>query len=151
VAAGIAAALIAIHGAGVVHRDLKPANILLPAGGVVVIDFGIARPLDATMSVSGAHVGHGTPSFMAPEQFTGDPVTPATDVFAWGSVVTFAATGRPPFRASTIIGLRDQVVAGAPDLEGLEPAILRLVAQALRKDPAERPSPEELRRQLQPW
>jgi Protein kinase domain len=150
VAAGIAAALTAIHGAGVVHRDLKPANILLPPGGVVVVDFGIARQLDATASLSGAHDWRGTPSFMAPEQFTSDLVTPATDVFAWGGVVTFAGIGRPPFRASSVAELRDRIVGGAPELHGLDPAIRPLVEQALRKDPTKRPSASDLLRQLQP-
>jgi serine/threonine protein kinase len=100
-ALGVAAALNGIHAAGIVHRDLKPSNVLLSRVGPKVIDFGIARALDPTSldptsldTSAGGVVG--TPAYMAPEQAQG-LVSPASDVFAWGGVVAFAASGRPPF------------------------------------------------------
>ena len=94
--AGIAEALQAIHSAGVVHRDLKPSNVLLAPDGPRVIDFGIARALEATsLTRSGMMVG--SPQFMAPEQILDKPVTPAIDVFALGSLAAYAVLGRPPF------------------------------------------------------
>ena len=94
VAVGVATALAAIHGAGVIHRDLKPRNVLFALGTPKVIDFGIARPLEPTSFHTRAEEVVGTLAYMAPERL--DPetdrlLTPAADVFAWGAVVTYAA------------------------------------------------------------
>ena len=97
---GTATALAAIHQAGIVHRDFKPGNVLLGPDGPRVIDFGIARNLDATASVSGSIVG--TPSFMAPEQFSTRAVTAAADVFAWAATIAYAANGSPPYGQDSI-------------------------------------------------
>src|SRR5262245_131171 len=86
-AVSVAAALTAIHGAGLVHRDLKPSNVILSALGPRVIDFGIARATDAHGVLSHDIQGIGTPAFMAPEQAKGQPVTAAADIFAWGGLV----------------------------------------------------------------
>ncbi|MFD7845617.1 serine/threonine-protein kinase, partial [Nocardia sp. NPDC059764] len=94
--AGIAEALQAIHSAGVVHRDLKPGNVLIAADGPHVIDFGIARATDAS-PLTGTGLRIGSPGFMAPEQALGLPATPATDVFALGALITYAASGTSPF------------------------------------------------------
>ncbi|MEO3827282.1 protein kinase [Actinomadura sp. B10D3] len=143
VAVGIATALTAIHDAGVVHRDLKPANVLLSTFGPRVIDFGIARSLDGTrLTATGGIVG--TPAFMAPEQLDGRGATPASDVFAWGATVAFAAKGGPCFGGNSIPAIIHQIVSGEPDLSGLDGTLLGAVQAALAKDPARRPSAQSL-------
>ena len=115
VALGVAAALSAVHAAGVVHRDLKPANVLLSLSGPRVIDFGIARALDVARRHTQAGMLVGTPGWMAPEQFRGGTVGPAADVFSWGSLVAYAATGHNPWShaQSGPVAVADR--AGAPD------------------------------------
>jgi WD40 repeat protein len=140
-AVGVAVALRAIHQQGVVHRDLKPSNILLSTIGPRVIDFGIARldGADTPLTRTGSVVG--TPAYMAPEQLRGDPVTAAVDVFAWAGVVTFAATGRAPFAGDLPL---HAIVHDPPDLGDLAGPLRELVAAALAKDPAARPSTSDL-------
>ncbi|GGT49248.1 protein kinase domain-containing protein [Actinomadura citrea] len=143
VAVGIATALTAIHDAGVVHRDLKPANVLLSTFGPRVIDFGIARSLDGTrLTATGGIVG--TPAFMAPEQLDGRGATPASDVFAWGATVAFAARGGPCFGGNSLPAVIHQIISGEPDLGGLDGMLLKAVRAALAKDPARRPSAQSL-------
>ncbi|RKE18941.1 protein kinase domain-containing protein [Streptomyces sp. TLI_171] len=146
---GLAQALAAIHGAGLVHRDLKPSNVLLAADGPRVIDFGIARALDGDrMTSTGVVVG--SPGFMCPEQAAGRRIGPAGDVFSLGSVLVFAATGRGPFDhvedggAPSAASLLYRVVHDEPDLTGLPEQLRPAVAACLAKDPAERPAPAEL-------
>jgi serine/threonine protein kinase len=98
--AGLVEALQAIHACGVVHRDLKPANVLLATDGPRVIDFGIARAVDGT-SLTAAGVVFGTPGYMSPEQAEGRGASPASDVFALGCVVAYAAAGMGPFGTGT--------------------------------------------------
>ncbi|MBO2458861.1 serine/threonine-protein kinase, partial [Actinomadura violacea] len=139
-AAGVATALTAVHGAGVVHRDLKPANILLSPFGPRVIDFGIAREAAGGGPLTETGETMGTPSYLAPEGLLGLPVTPAADVFAWGCVVAFAGLGRPPFDGATVGETLYRTVHEPPRLEGLEPRLRELVGRALAKDPAARPT-----------
>ncbi|MFC9970063.1 serine/threonine-protein kinase [Spirillospora sp. NPDC127200] len=143
-AVGIATALNAIHGAGIVHRDLKPANVLLSPTGPRVIDFGIARALDAVDGPTRTGQFVGTPAYIAPELMTGGAISPAADVFAWGCVVAFAGTGRAPFTGRTVPEVLYRVAHEEPDLTGLDPALRDLVASALDKDPARRPSAQGL-------
>ncbi|MFC7327354.1 protein kinase domain-containing protein [Marinactinospora rubrisoli] len=138
--AGLAEALHAFHRAGLVHRDLKPANILLDRGGPRVIDFGLARPVDATAATLPAAL-EGTASFMAPEQAAGGAPTPAGDVFALGAVVAYAATGRPPFGADTVPAVLHRVITQPPDLAGVPPELHGLLAACLDKEPDRRPAP----------
>lgn len=141
-ATGVATALAAIHRAGVVHRDLKPDNILLGPDGPRVIDFGIARTEDMSLTATGHLMG--TPGYMGPEVLTGHRASDAADVFAWGAVVLFAATGRDPFHGENIGQIVVQVTEHHPDLAPLPPALRELVGRALSKTPAERPSSTEL-------
>ncbi|MFJ8623157.1 serine/threonine-protein kinase [Kitasatospora sp. NPDC093550] len=136
--AGLAEALEAIHAADLVHRDLKPSNVLLAPDGPRVVDFGISVAAEATaLTRTGMIVG--TPGFMAPEQLTGAPVTPATDVFALGAVLHYAATGTGPFGTGSVQALNFRIAYEEPDLSGL-PAGLEIIARCLAKDPAQRPS-----------
>ncbi|WP_030372965.1 serine/threonine-protein kinase [Streptomyces rimosus] len=148
-AGGLAGALRSIHAAGIVHRDLKPSNILLTIDGPKVIDFGIARALEAVTVGGGltrTNQAVGSPGFMSPEQVRGRPVTPATDVFCLGSVLMFAATGRLPFGGSDsgVHALMYRIAQEDPDLTGLPYGLHSLVAACLAKDPAQRPTPDQL-------
>ncbi|MEO3872048.1 serine/threonine-protein kinase [Nonomuraea sp. B12E4] len=145
-AVGVAVALAAIHQAGIVHRDLKPGNVLLSPFGPRVIDFGISRALDTEQATRSGQM-LGTPGYMAPELFSGQ-VEPAADIFAWGCVVAAAtsatAPGRSPFAADNMMRAFHRVMQEEPDLDGVEPALRHLVRAALARDPAARPTAEEL-------
>ncbi|MEU4683231.1 serine/threonine-protein kinase [Streptomyces xinghaiensis] len=144
----LARALGAIHRAGLVHRDLKPSNILLTVDGPRVIDFGIARAVDAspdsTITRTGSVVG--TPEFMSPEQARGERVTTASDVFALGSVLAYAATGRSPFQGEGrgAHALMFRIAYEEPELTGVPEAIRELVQHCLAKDPEERPTVSDI-------
>jgi serine/threonine protein kinase len=143
-AVGVATALAAIHGAGIVHRDLKPANVLLSSTGPRVIDFGIARALDAPDGPTRTGQFVGTPSYIAPEVLHGGPVEQASDVFAWGCVIAYAGTGRPPFQGASVADTFRRIGAEEPVLDGLDPRLRAIVATALAKDPRRRPTAERL-------
>ncbi|MEU4161855.1 serine/threonine-protein kinase [Actinoplanes sp. NPDC026670] len=147
VAVGVAAALAAIHGAGVVHRDLKPRNVLFALGTPKVIDFGIARPLDPTSFHTRADQVVGTLAYMAPERLDAETdrlPTPAVDVFAWGAVVTFAGTGRTPFGGDSPAVTAARILTQPPRVGDLPPYLAELVAAALEKEPENRPTAPEL-------
>ena len=135
---GVAEGLTAVHAAGLVHRDLKPANVLLAADGPRVIDFGIAHAVDAT-SLTGSGAVLGTPAFMTPEQVAGKPVSSATDVFALGHLVAFAATGHSVFGDGHFSSLIYRIMQEEPDLSGCPDSLRDFVGQCLAKDPAQRP------------
>ena len=137
--AGLVEALQAIHACGVVHRDLKPANVLLATDGPRVIDFGIARATDGT-SLTAAGVVFGTPGYMSPEQAEGRGAGPASDVFALGCVVAYAAAGMGPFGTGTAAAILYRVVHAEPVLDGVPPRLRQVIAACLAKDPAARPS-----------
>ncbi|MEU7863160.1 serine/threonine-protein kinase [Nonomuraea sp. NPDC049141] len=141
-AVGIATALGAIHGAGVVHRDLKPSNVLLSPLGPRVIDFGIAQLVDADSLASQAILG--TPAFMAPEQVRGEPLGPAADVYAWGGVIAFAGTGRLPFGGGAPAEVLYRIVNEGPRLDGLDEGLRDVVERAMAKEPRLRPTAQQL-------
>jgi predicted Ser/Thr protein kinase len=140
-AVGTATALTAIHGAGVVHRDFKPANVLLGPDGPRVVDFGIARLIDAGTVTSGLI---GTPSFMAPEQLAGERPGSPVDIFAWAVTMVFAATGRPAFGSGAMPAVMWRIVSDEPDLGGVPPSLLPVIRQCLDKDPSRRPVARDL-------
>ncbi|MFD9728579.1 protein kinase [Streptomyces sp. NPDC059072] len=138
-----AAGLAQVHALDMVHRDLKPSNIMLTVEGLTLIDFGVARAAEQSrLTVTGMVVG--TPAYMAPEQATGSGGSSgATDVFALGSVLAYAASGRPPFGDESGHGVLYRIVHEEPDLHPLreaEPELADLVANCLAKDPADRPT-----------
>jgi serine/threonine protein kinase len=143
-AVGVAVALTAIHAAGIVHRDLKPSNVLLSAFGPKVIDFGIARALDGTGSLTMTGMVMGSPGWMAPEQLVGQPVTPAADVFLWGVLVAYAGTGRHPFGSGSMDAIAYRVVHHRPNLSGIDGRLGELVAAALFQEPNRRPAARTL-------
>ncbi|MEV4257201.1 serine/threonine-protein kinase, partial [Spirillospora sp. NPDC049652] len=147
--AGIAEALAAVHAAGVIHRDLKPSNVLLAADGPRVIDFGISRATDSTpLTRTGMRIG--SPQFMAPEQALGQDPTPALDVFALGSVMHFAATGRTPFGDGPDTAVLFRIAHEEPNLDGCPDDLRPLLEKCLAKDPAERPTPRQVLAALEP-
>ncbi|WP_165974842.1 protein kinase domain-containing protein [Nonomuraea deserti] len=141
-ATAIATALAAVHEAGVIHRDLKPDNVLLGPDGPRVIDFGIARTEEMSLTSTGLIAG--TPAYMAPESFSGRRVGAPGDVFAWGAVVLFAAQGRDAFAGDNAAAVIHRVLSAVPDVGGLPPVLRPLVAAALAKEPESRPTAREL-------
>ncbi|MEV5827932.1 serine/threonine-protein kinase [Spirillospora sp. NPDC052242] len=140
-AVNTASALAAIHGAGIVHRDLKPANVLLGPDGPRVVDFGIARAIDAETHTQLV----GTPAYFAPEWLEGHPPTDRSDVFAWAGTIVYAATGRPPFGpADSIPAVMHRIANGEPDLDGVPSWLAPLLTECLAKDPSRRPTARDL-------
>jgi serine/threonine protein kinase len=143
-AGGLAAALAAIHAAGVIHRDLKPGNVMLADDGQpVVIDFGIAHIQDSTRLTKTGLV-MGTPGYLSPEIIEGKEASGASDVHSWGTTVAFAATGRQPYGTGDFQTVFFRVLAGRPELTGVPPELLPLVAAALSTDPLSRPTARSL-------
>ncbi|MFE6977826.1 protein kinase [Streptomyces sp. NPDC057682] len=140
--AALAEALAAIHACGLVHRDLKPGNIIMASDGPRVLDFGIARALESTR-LTATGVAFGTPGFLAPEQAQGLEVGGAADVFALGAVLV-AAAGGSAFGAGTPMGLMYRSVHEAPDLGAVPEGVRDVVAACLEKEPARRPTPDDL-------
>ncbi|HST83640.1 MAG TPA: protein kinase [Kineosporiaceae bacterium] len=140
-AIGTATALAAIHQVGVVHRDFKPANVMLAYDGPRVIDFGIARDLSTDTTVTSRVFG--TPAYMAPEQLRGERIGPATDMFAWASVIAYAATGRAPFEAPHMVAVMHRISSGEPELTGVPPEMATVLRLCLDKDPAHRPTAQQ--------
>jgi len=141
--AGLAEALVSLHSRAVVHRDLKPANLMLAPDGPKVVDFGIARALDeTTMTRTGIIMG--SSGWISPENYRGEEVGPAADVYAWGLIVCYAATGRLPYGTGRPEVVAARVLTTSPDTAGVPEQHRELVDRALSKDPADRPSSSEL-------
>jgi eukaryotic-like serine/threonine-protein kinase len=142
----LARAVHDVHCNGIIHRDLKPSNILLTVDGAPKIaDFGLAKILEGGTTRTDSAALFGTPSYMAPEQATGNSgyVGPATDVYALGAILYELLTGRPPFAAGTPLETLRQVVSSdvAPPRR-LVPSIPRdletISLKCLEKDPRHR-------------
>jgi outer membrane protein assembly factor BamB len=141
-AAGLAEALRAIHGTGLVHRDLKPANVLLAIDGPRVIDFGISRAVTAETRLTATGAVIGTLSFMSPEQVQAQETGPGSDTFSLGSVLAFAASGAGPFsvaRGAPSAAVMYRIVHTDPDLAAVPAELRDLIQACLAKDPRERP------------
>ncbi|MGA5604796.1 protein kinase domain-containing protein [Streptomyces griseoincarnatus] len=148
--AGLAEALTAVHGLGLVHRDVKPSNVLLTLDGPLLIDFGIARATEGTASLTSTGVSIGSPGYMSPEQILGKGVTGAADVFSLGAVLAYAATGAPPFPGDSSAALLYRVVHEPPELDGLTGDLREVTEACLDKDPSARPSPADITGRLAP-
>ncbi|GAA4055281.1 serine/threonine protein kinase [Nonomuraea soli] len=134
-------ALVSIHRAGIVHRDFKPSNVLLAADGPRVIDFGIARALDAPSVTASSVVG--SPGYMSPEQIMGASVGAASDLFSWAGTMVFAATGKPAFGNDTIPAVMHRVLNVEPDLSEVPEPVRGVLATCLVKEAARRPDAQE--------
>ena len=141
-ASGLAEALAAIHAAGVVHRDLKPANVLHTPTGPRVVDFGIATAGHTRMTSTGVIIG--SPGWIAPERIRGQDATPASDVWAWGACVAYAATGHSPFGADTPDADRRPRPGRPTRPHNLPDNLAPLVTRALASNPSDRPTAREL-------
>ena len=138
-AAGLAEGLNAVHEAGVIHRDLTPSNVLLSPDGPRIIDFGISAAIGATaLTRPGETVG--TPSYMSPEQATGRPMSPASDIFSLAAVLTFAARGVGPFGRGEPVVLLYRAAATTPDIDGVPAELVPLLSRCLAAGPELRPT-----------
>ncbi|WP_146819442.1 serine/threonine-protein kinase [Actinotalea fermentans] len=136
-------ALDVVHAAGVLHRDLTPGNVMVTADGPVLIDFGLAQAVeDARMTSTGLVTG--TPGYVSPDLLDGEAPTRDSDWWGWAAVLTFAATGRPPFGKGTIGTVLTRVRAGDPDLAGLPSVLADALRGALAVDPAQRTGPDDV-------
>ncbi|MEZ7003295.1 serine/threonine-protein kinase [Streptomyces sp. AD55] len=150
--AQVADALAASHADGVVHRDLKPANVLLRQTGdemhPMLTDFGIARLADSP-GLTRTHEFVGTPAYIAPESAEGRPQTSAVDVYGAGILLYELVTGRPPFSGGSALEVLHQHLSAEPRRPSTVPEPLwTVIERCLRKNPAERPSAENLARGL---
>lgn len=150
IAGEVAEALHFAHARGIVHRDVKPANVMLGADGhVKVMDFGIAKRLDAPMSADAKTVGAatatvpgeltGTLAYMSPEQLRGEPVDHRSDTFSFGVMLHELLTGSHPFMRGSIFETANAILTEpAPPLDqaipGLSPLLAHVVARCLEKD-----------------
>ncbi|MEW1824212.1 serine/threonine-protein kinase [Streptomyces sp. NPDC088196] len=141
----VAHALAQVHTVGVVHRDIKPSNILLSPDGPRIIDFGIARDdrsHESALTTPGGVLG--SPAYMSPEQAQSLQVTSASDVFSLGGTLYFAATGRHPFAGESDYEVLVAVCTRDADLTEVPEPVRSVIADCLRKDPAERPTAAQI-------
>jgi serine/threonine-protein kinase len=155
IARQIAEGLQAAHSAGIVHRDLKPGNVmLLPDGTVRVLDFGLAKARDQSLSEAG--VRFGTVSYMAPEQVRGENVDGRADLWALGVVLYEMLTGQKPFGGDEEVAIAHAILHDEPELlsthrDRFPVALEQLVLRLVQKDPARRyDDARELLRELAP-
>ncbi len=147
----VASAIAYAHGEGIIHRDIKPENVMFFHGRAVVLDFGIGRALTAAQKGEGdgritqAGVSLGTPTYIAPEQASGDPnLDHRADIYALGVVAYEMITGHPPFRGRTPQAVmaahaREQPEPIESKRSDVPPHLSGIVMQCLEKNPADRP------------
>ena len=141
---GVARGLAAAHAVGVIHRDVKPGNVLLtPEGGVKVADFGLAKDAASPVQLTKTREGMGTLAYLAPEQASdAKRVDARVDLYSLGATLFHAATGRLPFTPgpNVLADIFEQVPAPLTALRpDCPPALAKLVARLLEKDPDDRP------------
>jgi serine/threonine protein kinase len=131
------------HRGGIIHCDVKPANLLVASDGTVtMVDFGVARSAAATTTTAATAV-LGTALYMAPEQVSGHPVSPTTDIYALGAVAYHCLGGRAPFTGESLleIALRHLSDEPPPLPSDVPPALRIVITRAMSKDPARRYPP----------
>jgi serine/threonine-protein kinase len=141
IASGLLSALQSAHGAGIVHRDVKPGNVMLTAAGdVKVTDFGIARAAsDHTLTETGMVIG--TAHYLAPEQVSGEPATPSSDLYAVGAILYETLAGQRPFEAETPIAVAMKRLAEEPPpVRSLRPDVPEPVANVIERSMSRAPS-----------
>jgi hypothetical protein len=149
-AAGCAEALESIHGAGLVHRDLKPSNVLVAPSGPLVIDFGVARAAER-IQLTLTRGAVGTPAYMAPEQARDTrQASMASDVYALGATLLYAATGHAPYQGETVMDVLVRLATEPPDLSGLPAELTELITGCLERSPRDRPTSAALLARLGP-
>ncbi|WP_425394368.1 serine/threonine-protein kinase [Actinoplanes subtropicus] len=143
ICAEVSAGLAAAHAEHVVHRDIKPSNVMLTPSGAKVLDFGIAATVGSADPDPDGPV-MGTPAFVAPERFAGHPATPATDMFAVGTLLYQCLSGRLPWTAGSPSELVEATCKldpePLPEIDALPPEVADLCSRCLAKDPADRPT-----------
>lgn len=137
-------ALEGVHAQGIVHRDLKPSNMILGPDGLRLIDFGIAHLVDQTRLTHKDEV-IGSAGYLSPEAYRGVEPAPARDIFAFGAVVVYAASGHPAFAGPTRAAIFAAVMQSPPDLSGVPVSLHPLAEICLAKDPAQRPDLASIR------
>ena len=135
---GVSAGLAFAHSRAIVHRDLKPGNLFLcDDGAVKILDFGLARIASSKLTRSG--LVFGTPDYMSPEQVRGKVVDHRSDIFSFGAVFYHMIAGRKPFGAGSLpLVMRKVLEEDTAPLAEAPPAVARIIAKALRKDPEAR-------------
>jgi eukaryotic-like serine/threonine-protein kinase len=148
IAAQVAGALEAAHGAGIVHRDVKPGNVMVPEVGTAKLaDFGIAS-LQGDPQLTSTGLVIGSPAYMAPEQAKGEESGPPADFWALGATMFYAVEGEPPFDKSTSIATLAAVINEPPRRPRRAGALAPVIMALLAKDPASRPSAAAVRAEL---
>jgi serine/threonine protein kinase len=139
--AALADTLGSVHDSGVVHCDVKPSNLLVGDNDVRVIDFGISQYVGEC--IAGAGFVKCSRGWAAPEQLRGVPLAPSADVFAWGCLLAYLATGFHPYAGRHEVEWILRVGSGRPELSGLHRGVDAVVRAALAHDPGDRPSARE--------
>ncbi|WP_284742578.1 serine/threonine-protein kinase [Amycolatopsis sp. RTGN1] len=144
---GLAEALAHVHARRIVHRDLKPANVFLSAHGPLIGDFGIAHALDTT-HITGTGVVPGTAAYLAPEQVSGEPAGPPVDVYALGLILLECVTGHREYAGTMVEAAMARLTRPPRVPEGLPPSLAHTLRRMTRREPADRPTADEVRRLL---